>query len=213
MWPFSNRGTRLDVEEALLKHKPDFDFTPFKYNDASIKLWMPEKIITSIDVLSIKHKVSRPDTLRWVFFEHAYGRELFAGLCVYSESLKVVKTGRRTEESLKSNQYDGMPLFCLKDSEETPRSVNQRFLGKATEDVKLWIPGPLKGSLQKLADHKNDALSDYLRAVLVRHLFGEQFYAEWQQALADINIQAIQHENPIYVKGEQENLIQPPMWS
>lgn len=213
MWPFSNRGPRLDVEEALLKHKPDFDFTPLERNDASIKLWMPEKIITSIDVLSLKQKVSRPDMLRWLFFEHAYGRELFAGLCAHAESLKVVKTGRRAEETLNSSQYNGMPLFSRKVSEETPHSVNQRFLGKATEDVKLWLPSPLKESLQELSDNKDDALSYYLRAVLTRHLFGEQFYAEWQQALSDINRQSVQHENPTYVKDQQENLIQPPMWS
>ena len=100
MWPFSNRGPRLDVEEALLKHTPDFDFMPFERNDASIKLWMPEKIITSIDVLSLKHKVSRPDTLRWIFFEHVYGRELFAGLCAHAESLKTIKTERLAEEIL-----------------------------------------------------------------------------------------------------------------
>lgn len=211
MWPFSNRGPRLDVEEALLKHTPDFDFTPFERNDASIKLWMPEKIVTSIDVLSLKHKVSRPDTLRWIFFEHVYGRELFAGLCAHAESLKVIES-IQLRYSLKQDD-DDIPKFLRKESEETPRAVNQRFLGKATEDVKLWLPKPLKESLQQLADRKDDALSDYLRAVLTRHLFGEQFYAEWQQALSDINRQSVQHENPTYVKGQQENLIQPSMWS
>ena len=211
MWPFSNRGPRLDVEEALLKHEPDFDFAPFENNNASIKLWMPEKIITSIDILSLKHKVSRPDTLRWVFFEHAFGRELFVGLCAYSEALKAIEAGE-LRYSLKHIDQD-IPKFLRKEAEETTRSVNQRFLGKATEDVKLWLPSPLKSSLQELAANKDDALSDYLRAVLVRHLFGEHFYAEWQQALSDINSQAAQHENPIYVKDQHENLIHPPMWS
>ena len=212
MWPFSNRGPRLEVEDAMLKHKPDFDFAPFERNDVSIKLWMPEKIITSIDVLSLQHEVSRPDVLRWVFFEHAYGRELFAGLCAYADSLQ-------------EPEYD-IPAFLRKKADDSPvllsesrkqvdteRAVNQRFLGKATEDVKLWLPTPLKDVLQGLADSKDEYLSDYLRSVLVRHLFGEQFYDKLQEALASINQRAVEHERPVFVKGEQENLIQPPMWS
>ena len=212
MWPFSNRGPRLDVEDAMLKHKPDFDFAPFERNDVSIKLWMPEKIITSIDVLSLQHEVSRPDILRWVFFEHAYGRELFAGLCLYEELLL--------------QPEDHMPRFARKVASEsavlysesrkqvdTERAINQRFLGKATEDVKLWLPRPLKDVLQELADNKDEPLSDYLRSALVRHLFGEQFYDKLQEALASINQRALEHERPVYAKGEQENLIQPPMWS
>ena len=206
MWPFSNRGPRLDVEEEFSNHKYDFDFTPYKSNDASIKLWVPDKILTSIDGLSLNHKVSRPDTLRWILFEHTYGRDLFIGLCSYAESLKIIEDTR--------NQADvGILRFNRKDSEETARSINQRFLGKATEDVKLWLPKPLKVALKELADHKGNALSDYIRSILVRHLFGEQFYAKWQQALADINKQAIQYENQVYQEGEEENFITPPVWS
>lgn len=181
MWPFSNRGPRLDVEEALLKHKSDIDFSIFVQNDVYIKLWMPEKIITSIDVLSLRNKVSRPDILRWIFFEHAYGRERFAGLCAYAELLKAARR-------------DSVPVFSRKQV-DTVRSVNQRFLGKATEDVKLWLPNQLKIDLQELADVRDEGLSDYLRSVLVRHLFGEQFYESLQEALSTINQNAVEHEN------------------
>ena len=197
MWPFAKRGPRLVVEEAMQKHKHDFDFAPFQYNNASIKLWLPDKIITSIDVLSLSHEVSRPDVLRWILFEHAYGRELFAGLCVYSEELKAIE--QTVQFSRKQTHSD--ISFRLKE-DETPRAVNQRFLGKATEDFKLWLPSPLKESLQELAVIKSAELSDYLRGMLFRHLFGERIYNEWQQALAEINQQAIQHEKPIYVEGQ-----------
>ena len=211
MWPFSNRGPRLDVEEEFSNHNYDFDFTPYKSNDASIKLWVPDKILTSIDGLSLNHKVSRPDTLRWILFEHTYGRDLFIGLCSYAESLKIIED-TSLNYSLKKTD-DEIPRFNRKDPEKIARSINQRFLGKATEDVKLWLPKPLKVTLKELADNKGNALSDYLRSVLVRHLFGEQFYAKWQQALADINKQAIQYENQVYQEGEEENFINPPVWS
>lgn len=193
MWPFSNRGPRLDVEEALLKHQFDIDFSIFVQNDVYIKLWMPEKIITSIDVLSLRNKVSRPDILRWVFFEHAYGRERFACLCAYAELLKAAR-------------LDSVPVFSRKQV-DTVRSVNQRFLGKATEDVKLWLPNQLKIDLQKLADASDEGLSDYLRSVLVRHLFGEHFYESLQEALATINQNAVEHENSD--RSEDELVFQP----
>lgn len=180
MWPFSNRGPRLDVEERLLEQKSNFDFSSFERNDVPIKLWLPEKILTSIDVLTIRHNVSRPDILRWIFFEHAYGRERFADLCAYAELLKAAS---RDTIQFSRKQVD------------TVRSVNQRFLGKATEDVKLWLPNQLKIDLQKLADVRDEGLSDYLRSVLVRHLFGEHFYESLEEALATINLNAVEHEN------------------
>ena len=182
MWPFSNRSPRFDVEEVMQKQQLDFDFAPFKKNGVSIKLWLPEKIVISIDVLSIAHDVSRPDVLRWIFFEHVYGRELFLGLCAYAKIMHVAVP-------------EGGIRFSRKEMPDTLRAVNQQFLGKATEDIKLWMPGLLKEALNDLAVINNQTLSDYLRSVLTRHLFGESFYLGWQQALIEINQQAVQHEN------------------
>lgn len=182
MWPFSNRGPRLEVEERLIKQESDFDFSVFEKNDVCIKLWMSEKILTSIDVLTVQHNVSRPDILRWIFFEHVYGRERFSDLCKYAELIKA------------ANQVE-IPRFSRKNI-DTVRSVNQRFLGKATEDVKLWLPNQLKIDLKVLADAKHEGLSDYLRFVLVRHLYGERFYVDFQEALATINQNAVEHEQP-----------------
>jgi hypothetical protein len=35
---------------------------------------LPEKLIEGLDALSSAHEMSRPDVLRWVLFEHVYGR-------------------------------------------------------------------------------------------------------------------------------------------
>jgi len=209
MWPYSNRGPRLDVEEGASKHKSDLDFSAFKRNDVSIKLWVSEKILTSIDVLCIHHEVSRPDILRWVFFEHAYGREKFAGLCAYAESERVAQEALKRMTPV---DPDGGICFSRK-AVDTARAVNQRFLGKATLDVKLWLPSKLKNDLQVLADAKKEGLSDYLRYVLVRHLFGELFYEELQQALEAINQSAVEHENPTRNGEGPEHFIEPAMWS
>jgi len=210
MWPFSNRGPRLDVEETLIKHKPDFDFEAFKHNDVYIKLWMPELLVNSIDILSIQHNVSRPDILRWILFDHAYGRELFARLCAYAKLINAYES----EIQIFPNQYDDLNLISFSRKQvETERSINQRFLREATENVKLWLPRPLKDSLQTLGDIKAMELSDYLRGMVLQHLWGEGSYNEWEQALADIKTHAKEHENPVYSIAEDENLIEPPMWS
>ena len=195
MWPFSERGPRIDIEEALQKHQANFDFAPFAKNDASIKLWLPEKLTKSVDVLSVEHVVSRPDVLRWIFFEHAYGREMFAGLQKYQRQLLEAQMAAEAARREEAEKKVGETEVSYRRAEiETERDVNQRFLGKSTEDVKLWLPTPLKLALQELSVGNKQKLSDYLRAVLVRHIYGERFYSEWQQALAVINKRAVKHE-------------------
>jgi len=187
MWPFSKRRPRVEREELPRQPESAFDYKGFESNDASLKLWLPEKMIAALDRLSVEHEVSRPDILRWMFFEHVYGRDLFARLLDHSR----IKFSR-----------NAVPMFCRKSNEEaevpetlpTARSVDLEYLGKSTEDFKLWLPTRLKVALQELADNYKRPLSDYLRTVLARHLFGEKFYLEWQQALAEINREARKHE-------------------
>lgn len=119
--------------------------------------------------------------LRWVLFEHVFGRVELAHLkrrmsaqFKEMEKVEIMRSARRstTEEA------------------PPPREINARHLGKATEDLKLFLPSRLKLELQGLADAAKQALSDYLRAVLARHLFGERFFREWQAALAKANAEA-----------------------
>lgn len=53
--------------------------------------------------------------------------------------------------------------------------------------IKLFLPARLKLALHDLANAAKQALSDYLRAVLARHLLGERLFREWQAALAKAN--------------------------
>jgi predicted DNA-binding protein len=180
MWPFSKRRPRGERDELPKQPEPAFDYTGFGINDVSIKLWLPEKMTAALDRLSVEHEVSRPDILRWMFFEHVYGRDVFAGLLEHTR-LEVPKYSRKVGSEFQRT----VP---------TARSIDLEYLGKSTEDFKLWLPTRLKAALQELADNYQRPLSDYLRSVLARHLFGEKFYLEWQQALAEINREAKAHE-------------------
>lgn len=182
MWPYSSRGSRFmgDISEvspsALIAEN-------FSLNDASIKLWLPEKLVAGIDVLCDQHDASRPDVLRWILFEHVFGRIEFSHLHRRAKNPPTMPESRVICSPRRA--YSG----------PSEREVNARHLGKATEDLKLFLPSRLKRDLQAMADGLRQPLSDYLRAVLTRHLLGEIFFQNWQTELARANSDARQHES------------------
>ena len=79
MWPYATRGSRFmgDVSEISPSALEAEDFST---NAVSIKLWLPERLVAAIDVLCDQHDASRPDVLRWILFEHVFGRVELAHL-------------------------------------------------------------------------------------------------------------------------------------
>ncbi len=79
MWPYASRGSRFmgDVREISPSALEAEDFST---SAVSIKLWLPEKLVAAIDVLCDPHDASRPDVLRWILFEHVFGRVELAHL-------------------------------------------------------------------------------------------------------------------------------------
>ena len=180
MWPYASRGSRFlgEVTEASPSRLESLEFS---LNGDPIKLWLPERLLAAIDVLCGIHDASRPDVLRTIFFEHAFGRVEMAHL--------------RRRAALRGRESPGVKLSPRRISTDlTAREINARFLGKATEDVKLFVPAALKSELEELARSREQALSDYLRGVLARELLGERLYQSWQQALAEANTIARTHE-------------------
>ena len=168
-------GEVSEISPSALEHED------FSTNAVPIKLWLPEKLVAAIDVLCDQHDASRPDVLRWIFFEHVFGRVELAHL------------KRRMSARLKEMEKADVKYSVRRLSTEegpTPREINARHLGKATEDLKLFLPERLKLELQDLANATRQPLSDYLRAVLARHLLGERFFREWQEALAKAKAKA-----------------------
>lgn len=183
MWPFSTRKPRVESAETLLNQNADYNFALYANNGDYIKLWLSEKLSNSLDIIGVHQGVSRPDVLRWIFFEHVHGRALFVGLVEYRKRL--------SEEEL-----NNLPSFCRKQPpEETERAVNLQFLGKSNENIKLWLPAQLKIELTSLAEAHKQPLSNYLRSILVGHLFGHKFYQEWQSALEATHQEAVEQEN------------------
>ena len=177
-WPFAKRGTRVDVPIKLDLPVPlPGDLSVFARNDVCIKLWLPEKLTQALEQMSGSTGQSRPDVLRWLLFEHVYGRPAF-------ETLKAWKQQRDLEERRRREAVADVSPLQVKLSparvHTAERTVTAQLLGKSVEDFKLWLPGALKQELQTLAALESLELSDYLRKTLVRVLLGESFHHRWR---------------------------------
>lgn len=178
MWPFATRGSRF-IGDAAAHHPSRLDPADFARNDAVIKLWLPAPLLAAIDVLCDAHDASRPDVLRWILFEHAFGRTEFTHLCRRMPEADPRRSTMSRPQAARRHPSGAAPA--------TARAVNQHFLGKSSEDVKVALPAALKRELETLAESSGQPLSDYLRGVLVRELLGEGHYQRWQAELARVH--------------------------
>ena len=184
MWPFANRGARS--VEAKIADTPvslPKDLSVFIKNDACIKLWLPEKLTIGLDQLSATKGMSRPDVLRWLFFDHVYGRPALEMLTSWKKVQDELERVRKEAEDRRwSSQTDSGVKFspCRSPS---AREITIQMLGKSMDDFKLWLPSVLKVELEKLAKLEGFGLSDYLRKTLVRQVLGESFHHKWRNAI------------------------------
>lgn len=191
MWPYKFRGAR-DTENVREKQPSRLDAHDFERNDTYIRIWLPATLVEGIDLLCLTYDSSRPDILRWIFFEHAFGRMELAHL-----KLKVADEAEKPVNEYFSGMFSrGGPARPEPIEVKTRRSVMHRFLGKSDLSIKLFMNSILKTRLNALAEQANQPVSDYLRAVLVRQLLGEHFYQEWQQELDEASLLASKHERP-----------------
>lgn len=179
MWPHAKRGTRFygDIDERSPSQLPG-QF--FDIDDAVIKLWLPEKLLAGVDVLSCDYALSRPAILRWVLFEHVFGRVEFVHL------------KRRDRGDLK----DDVRFMRSYDFTARAQAIRVRFLGKSQDDIKLELPKALKDGLEKLADRCDEPLSAYVRRALARELLSESDYLDWQDETAAAEAQADAQNGP-----------------
>jgi hypothetical protein len=147
-WPFSTRFSRADASPviALPIHLPK-DLSLFAQNDACIKLWLPEKLVEGLEALSASHSMSRPDVLRWLIFEHVYGRPALERLHAWKRQKDAEEAERRRREA-EQPTADICIKYSMPRAAATPeRTYTAQLLGKSVGDFKLWLPSPLKSKL------------------------------------------------------------------
>lgn len=170
MWPYIKRRTPFhgDIRE---RSPSQLVGERFDINDAAIKLWMPDRLLAAVDVLTFEQMMSRADVLRWILFEHVFGRAELAHL--------------RERQRLRdlNRLIDDRPMFSRKTAGASARALRVRFMGKSTEEMKVEVPSLLRESLLALASESGEALSEYVRRILARDLLPEREYQQWQAAI------------------------------
>lgn len=186
-WPFAKRGSRIEQAVAVdLPIELPKDLSVFCNNNACIKIWLPEKLVQALQVLSASHEMSRPDVLRSLFFEHVYGRPALEQLKVWKRKLDEDERRRREEKAKRFETHSDSGVAFSRQRGTAERTITAQILGKSVEDFKLWLPTPLKNELDKLAKLEALGISDYLRKTLVRQLLGEAFHHNWRSAVGKL---------------------------
>lgn len=173
-WPYQSRGaTQKAQESASAAADPILDFNRFASNGAYIKVWLPERIESALDRLSVDQRSSRPDVLRAILFQHVYG-------ALTCEQFLEWKRKHDEQYFYQSAVPDlDAPLFSR-------GRASMDALGKSTSNLKFWLPATLKEDLAGIAASNALGISDYVRLTLARILLGEKSVATWLRANQDL---------------------------
>ena len=180
-WPFAKRGATAKSKSSSGEiPSTDIDFNEFAVNDLYIKVWLPDRLIYVINKLSANYGSSQPDVIKTILFRHVYGIAVF-------EAFAVWKINIHRQESSRHSSNDQVKLSPM-------RNLSMEFIGKSTENLKVWLPAKLKAEVEQLAATRVLGVSDYVRMVLVKELLGERFYLSWQQYIGAVPKEAIADE-------------------
>ena len=167
-WPFAKRGATLKAKaSANAMPSVDIDFSQFAINGEYIKVWLPDRLISVLNNLSASYGTSRPDVIKTLLFRHVYGIATFEDFVAWKAA--------KDQEAAASRARDGAVKFSPQ------RSNSIEYVGKSTENLKVWLPAKLKSDLMEQARVHSLGVSDYVRMILVKALFGERFYNSWQR--------------------------------
>lgn len=134
------------------------DYSDMRRNDVALKVWLPESLEDQLGELTSYLDTSMSDLLRQILFQHLYGRYDLIGL---------VERQKFTPES---SPYSGVRLSIAPlplGSKPIPQPPPRKVAG-----VKVFIPERMRSDLHTLAEAKYQTLSEYVRLVIINHLFG-----------------------------------------
>lgn len=133
----------------------DNDYSDMRQNTVTLKVWLSESVEERLGELTSYLNTSLSDFIRQILFQHLYGRYDLIGL-----------VERDKYDSEKSFE---MPLFSPRQHSEntTPSPPPKKVAG-----IKIFIPEQMKKDLEALAGAKHQTISEYVRTVILTHLFG-----------------------------------------
>ena len=145
-------------------------FRSFVECDASIKVWLPERIEVQLAELADMHECSESEIVRTLLFIHLYGLADFEAMRLQQQGWFMPRPPKRGSV--------GRDIGI-----KYSRTLNSfPELGKNIHAFRLWFPDVMKQDLQKLAAKDGKLLSPYVRVLLIRQLLGEAYQhdaGEW----------------------------------
>lgn len=176
MWPFTrSRATpHSGVDADTLPCVPtdsvgDRDLGDLSENDGQLRVWLPAPAKQNLEKLTDAYGLTTALYLREFFVSYLYGeaelarmRALGAGL--YYRPPRPDEPDAEADNSVRFSRSLGVDTIP--------------GLGKNIAPIKIFLPERLKSDLQAVADRVCLPLSQFVRELLVSHLFGHTFWPE-----------------------------------
>jgi len=132
------------------------NYSEMRRNDVTLKVWLPESVEQQLGELTSYLNTSLSDLIRQILFQHLYGRYDLIGL---------VERQKFNPEEI---PYDGIRFSIAPSAPGTPPPPPP----KKVAGVKVFIPERMRKDLDTLAGTKYQTISEYVRLVILNHLFG-----------------------------------------
>ena len=159
-------------------HKDRPEMTDLLANDAQLRIWLPEPLRHSMDLVSRYLDTTISKYLREYFVVYLYGNH--ALIDMYNHQTGIFYKPPPID-STEDKSHDTALFSRVRSVEFIPG------LGKNIVPLKIFLNVQIKADLQTLADNSGVALSQFVREILVSHFMGHTAWPERQKIL--INIQ------------------------
>lgn len=194
MWPFLNKQNKttgtIEIQTEPRKRPMKFsqliegmgDFTDLADHNTAMKFWLPEPALEAIKELSAINGESVSEVLRQFFAHHCYGIYAFRMM-----NERIPGLFKDPEQVRFSRAYSNDP--------EGKKRVYTYWvpeLGKNVMPIKVWVPTRIRNDLQKLANHVELNLSQYVREIVISRLLGHGTLPYRPEMLTATPLQAAQ---------------------
>lgn len=139
------------------------NFDQLKDCDVALKFWLPEYVERMIDKMCSFQDTSASDLIRQILFIHLYGRYDLFGLIERQDQTYNLQTREKVMFSLRTDS--------LTPEQEAARDLELKK-ARNIADVKVWVPARMKDDIKLLAQKVGKKPSQYVREIIITHLFG-----------------------------------------
>lgn len=155
--------------------RPPGDWSGYEVDNVAVKLWIPQVLEDCLVQMTEPLQQTKSDLARNALMLHVHGRRTFDALCEHKlwrvrRRQQVDEDAEHVKALIASGRKFNLQSFPTPD--DPPRPAYIRAFGKNTVDLKVWMPRPLRESLNALAQQRSMSLSEYMRRALTAYYLG-----------------------------------------